>query len=105
MVNLRAVIAGLLVVFCVMPSADAKDIWPPPPRYDSGPLLNPQFPSPIISHLAASDLDVACEGHHLACSYVDNGEPCRIFLPLVGWEPMLRHEMGHCRGWSADHSS
>ena len=86
-------------------SAQARDIWPPPAKYDSGPLLNPQFQTPIITHLARAELTTACEGKHLACSYVAVGQPCRIFLPVAGWQPMVRHEMGHCRGWSADHQS
>jgi len=85
-------------------AAQARDIWSPPAKYDHGPLLNAQYPVPIVSHLAPAGLFAACEGKHLACSYVRVDAPCQIFLPLVGWDRMMRHEMGHCRGWSADHN-
>ncbi len=103
MAILRTILASLIVFSAS--AAEAKDMWPPPAKYDSGPLLNAQYPIPIISHLSPADLIVACHGKHLACSYVEIDTPCHIFLPLVGWEKMVRHEMGHCRGWSADHKS
>ena len=86
-------------------AADAKDMWPPLAKYDKGPLINARYPTPIITHLSPQKLAVACQGVHLACSYAEVGSPCLIYLPLVGWEKMVRHEMGHCRGWSADHKS
>jgi hypothetical protein len=99
---LRTILAGLILVVAAS-AADAKDMWPPFAKYDSGPLMNARYPKPIISHLSPARLIVACRGKHLACSYAEIGSPCRIFLPKVGWEKMVRHEMGHCRGWSADH--
>ena len=78
---------------------------PPPAKYDHGPLMNAAFPTPIISYVSPAKLIAECQGKHLACSYAEIGSPCLIFLPRVGWQPMLRHEMGHCRGWSADHRS
>ncbi len=103
MTILRTVLATLVVL--TASAAEARDIWPPFAKYDSGPLMNAQYPVPIISHLSPAKLIVACQGKHLACSYAEIGSPCHIFLPMVGWKPMLRHEMGHCRGWSADHKS
>ncbi len=85
--------------------AEAKDIWPPPAKYDSGPLINAQYPVAIIKHLSPAKLIDACQGKHLACSYAEIGSPCQIYLPMTGWQGMVRHEMGHCRGWSADHKS
>jgi hypothetical protein len=102
----RALLTIMMVVFAASSSdAKVKDIFPPPAKYDHGPLLNPEFPVPIITHLPQAKLYAACGGKHLACSWVEAGAPCQIFLPLVGWQGMVRHEMGHCRGWSADHKS
>jgi hypothetical protein len=105
MQTLRNIAVGLLVSLTLLaaPAAEARDIWPPPARYDSGPLLNPQYQTPIIKHLSRTDLTAACFGKHLACSFAEIGSPCAIFLPIVGWQPMLRHEMGHCRGWPESH--
>ena len=103
MIRLRNVVA-CLIVFSAS-GAEAKDMWPPPAKYDRGPLINAQYPTPIISRLSPADLIVACQGKHLACSYAELDTPCHIFLPMVGWKKMVRHEMGHCRGWSADHKS
>ncbi|HZP18646.1 MAG TPA: hypothetical protein VFB16_00430 [Bauldia sp.] len=100
---LGGLLAGLIAL-SVSP-ADAKDMWPPPAKYDRGRLINAKYQTPIIRKLSPAKLIVACQGKHLACSYAEIGSPCFIFLPAVGWEPMLRHEMGHCRGWSADHRS
>jgi hypothetical protein len=49
-------------------------------------------------------------GPALACTYMQ-GATCRITLaayPVItaaGYDPalVLRHEMGHCNGWGADH--
>ena len=102
----RTLLAGLIAgcVGFVASSASARDIWPPPARYDSGPLMNPQYQTPIIEHLSPAKLAAACFGKHLACSFAEVGEPCEIILPITGWQPMLRHEMGHCRGWPANHA-
>ena len=102
---LRTIVIALLsaVIGFSASAAQARDIWPPPARYDSVPLLNPQYPTPIIEHLPPAQLDAACFGKHLACSFAEIGSPCEIILPIVGWQPMLRHEMGHCRGWPANH--
>jgi len=100
---LGSIVAGIVALSAS--SAGAKDIWPPPAKYDHGPLMNAAFPSPIISYVSPAKLIAECQGKHLACSYAEIGSPCLIFLPRVGWQPMLRHEMGHCRGWSADHRS
>lgn len=107
MKTLLNVAASLLASSLLLMSvtAEAKDIWAPPAKYDSGPLINAQYQRPIIERLSPAQLIIACQGKHLACSYAEIGSPCEIFLPLVGWEPMVRHEMGHCRGWSADHKS
>jgi hypothetical protein len=104
---LRNLIVGLLAVSIgfVASAAEARDIWPPPARYDSGPLINPQYQTPVIEHLPPTKLIAACFGKHLACSFAEIGSPCEIILPIVGWKPMLRHEMGHCRGWPANHPS
>jgi hypothetical protein len=101
----RTLIAALITcsVGFIASSAQARDIWPPPARYDSGPLMNPQYPTPVIQHLAPAQLAAACFGKHLACSFAEIGTPCAIYLPITGWQPMLRHEMGHCRGWPANH--
>jgi len=102
----RILILGLLAcsIGFVASAAQARDIWPPPARYDSGPLINPQYQTPVIEHLAPAQLAAACFGKHLACSFAERGEPCEIILPITGWQPMLRHEMGHCRGWPANHA-
>ena len=100
---LRTLLAILILVFVASPSMASKDMWPPPAKYDSGALINARYPRPIISHLSRAKLTIACQGRHLACSYAEVGSLCEIFLPLVGWEKMVRHEMGHCRGWSANH--
>lgn len=100
-----SLLVGLLAFAASTADAKVRDMYPPPAKYDSGPLLNPQYQQPIIEHVSAADLFVACNGKHLACSHVKTGRPCEIFLPLVGWERMVRHEMGHCRGWSGDHKS
>jgi hypothetical protein len=102
---LRTVLASLLLLATASTADAVKDMWPPFAKYDSGPLLNARYQTPIIRHLSPSKLIRACHGKHLACSYAEIGSPCEIFLPLVGWEKMVRHEMGHCRGWSADHKS
>ena len=96
-----AVLASMVITAAT--TADARDIWPPPAKYDHGPLMNPQYPVAIIHHLAPAALIQACQGKHLACSYADIGSPCEIFLPMTGWQGMVRHEMGHCRGWPANH--
>lgn len=98
-----AILTGMLVI--AGSAASAKDIYPPPAKYDSGPLLNARFQTPIIEHVSSAQLIVECRGKHLACSFAEIGKPCEIILPMVGWERMVRHEMGHCRGWSADHKS
>jgi hypothetical protein len=102
----RDIAISLLTALLVLSAsaAEAKDIWPPPAKYDHGPLINPQYQTPVIEHLAPAQLAVACFGKHLACSFAEIGSPCEIILPIKGWQPMLRHEMGHCRGWPADHS-
>lgn len=109
MKNLKEFASLLLLLAAALLSAvstaEAKDIWPPPAKYDIGPLLNARFQQPVIEHLSPAALIVACYGKHLACSIVVDGRPCEIILPLIGWERMVRHEMGHCRGWSADHKS
>ncbi len=105
MTILRTVLAGLLLVATASTADARKNMWPPVAKYDSGPLMNARYPKPIIKHLSPTKLIHACQGKHLACSYAEIGSPCEIFLPLVGWEKMIRHEMGHCRGWSADHKS
>ncbi|MEJ0013436.1 MAG: hypothetical protein WDM94_12615 [Bauldia sp.] len=101
----RDIAIGLLTAILVLSvsGAEAKDIWPPPAKYDRGPLINPQYQTPVIEHLAPAALAAACFGKHLACSFAEIGSPCEIILPVKGWQPMLRHEMGHCRGWPADH--
>lgn len=101
---IQFILTGAIVILAVS-AADARDMWPPMAKYDSGPLINERYPEPIITHLSSAKLIVACQGEHLACSYAEIGSPCEIFLPMVGWEKMVRHEMGHCRGWSADHRS
>lgn len=95
-------VLACMIVFLAS-AAEAKDIWPPPAKYDHGPLINARYPVPIISHLSPAGLFAACEGKHLACSYAEVGSPCHIFLPMAGWQGMVRHEMGHCRGWPANH--
>ena len=105
MKTLSNLAAALLASSIVASPAAAGDIWPPPAKYDHGPLINLQYPTPIIERVSPADLIAACQGKHLACSYAEIGAPCLIYLPLVGWERMVRHEMGHCRGWSADHKS
>jgi len=106
MISVRAIAVSLLTALVVPTAsgAEARDIWPPPAKYDSGPLINPQYQTPVIEHLSPAKLAAACFGKHLACSFAEIGHPCDIILPLTGWQPMLRHEMGHCRGWPADHS-
>lgn len=105
MTILRTVLASLVIIVAATATAASNDMWPPPAQYDSGPLLNARFPEAIISYLSPEELFDACRGKHLACSHVRVGAPCQIFLPLVGWERMVRHEMGHCRGWPGDHQS
>jgi hypothetical protein len=102
----RSIAQSFLAVSLVFAAsaANAKDIWPPPAKYDHGPLINPQYQTPVIAHLAPAQLAAACFGKHLACSFAEAGRPCEIFLPVNGWQPMLRHEMGHCRGWPANHT-
>jgi hypothetical protein len=104
---LRTIVVGLLSasIGFAASAAQARDIWPPPARYDSGPLINPQYQMPIIEHLSPAKLITACFGRHLACSFAEIGSPCKIILPIAGWRSMLRHEMGHCRGWPANHPS
>ena len=106
MFNFRTLIFALLAcsIGFIASAAEARDIWPPPARYDTGPLINPAFQIPIIEHLPPAKLAAACFGKHLACSFAEVGVPCEIFLPINGWQPMLRHEMGHCRGWPANHA-
>lgn len=88
------------------PGADMDFL--PPPQYDY------LFPGPIIITRKASmnDLNAVCGGNRLlgACG-ARVAYSCQIFiLPdnqladlVMSFWATIRHEIGHCNGWPADH--
>ncbi len=101
-------------------SASASGLFNPPARYDHSPTSRVD-----IVRLSVRDLQKACFNKRYpvatmagCAKHLKNPDRCVIFVanrpivnlglsaivaPLVTPEMVLRHEMGHCNGWPANH--
>lgn len=122
MANLKeTIIACVLVTFPLVPSANAgaKDpTWNPPSRYDhaySGQMIVNRVPVGMVDEACISLYTkhdrmawrwrVSANQH--GCSFVQGGI-CEVVIPtgpIMKATPVaiLRHETGHCNGWSGKH--
>ena len=85
--------------------------WLPPAEYDK-----PFTGSLIIRRLEAEeDIERVCKGSSkVACAArVADGSACHLFIANdnvlrshhVPWAFVLRHELGHCNGWTIKHET
>ena len=96
-------------------AATAQAEWNPPPRYDTpyaGDLHTMPRPPAMVAAACAglfawADLDIQVSMEQRGCA-VYNGRECwviHIDRDAYGTTPeaVLRHEIGHCNGWPANH--
>ena len=113
---MRALAAAVLSAFCATSALANPDRaeWNPPARFDhpfSGKLVVRRLPQPEVI-AACRDLvrglaSVAVTYRQRGCARLRDGR-CTIIMidrPFRGTRPeaVLRHEVGHCNGWPADH--
>lgn len=72
----------------------------PPPRFDHPPAIHVQ-----VVEVDRLGLELTCrQPGLLACAKrMDDG--CWVFVleGYRGYPGLMRHELGHCNGWPADH--
>jgi hypothetical protein len=117
----RAVINFLLIIvsciaifflFWAIRPAMTQVIWTfrPPPEFDK-----PFDGELIIERLSREEIQKVCPPGMLACAWTtpnNKDVPCIVMIPDddflkkrggMQYEEILRHEIGHCNGWPADH--
>lgn len=80
----------------------------PPDHWFDRPLIAPVSIFPVDAETTVSDCGfLGVKFETLACASVIDGYYCRITinqeLPANAYAAVLRHEMAHCHGWSANH--
>jgi hypothetical protein len=102
---IRALALALLVGGCASTAATYDPRAPigwsliePPARFD-----HPYAGQHTIKYVAESETRSRCNG--IGCSYIESGE-CTTYIATDSVIPasmILRHEIGHCNGWTKAH--
>ena len=107
------------LVICSATAAHAGDVYDikPPAKYDhayNGKLVVTRVEDEYSVRIICAGVKFQADVGALACSQHNTGpkETCIITMlddegiEKAGWTPkvVLRHEIGHCNGWGADHA-
>ena len=99
-----AALAALIALPAIAGTRDPRvRPWNPPPAYDhayAGPMVVRKVPLAQIQRMRPG---------HWATARYGRGGTCIVIIPSDQGERAarntLRHERGHCNGWSANHPS
>jgi hypothetical protein len=104
--------AALAMALVVNPLVE-RHTWDPPARFDHafhGKLdvtRLPQYRVPLACQALLKPLGIPAHSNQRGCS-IGNASECHVIIidrPYHGTLPrdVLRHEIGHCNGWPANH--